>query len=91
MGRDGSHRSERRGDQWRCRRGLAHVRCTNAHRPMKASWGQIAVVIVIVCTLAIGLILLLSAIGLSTDIATVIAAALASAFVFDFVERRRAG
>jgi len=56
---------------------------------MKASWGRVAVMFVIVCALAIGLILLLSAVGLSPDIAKVIAAALASAFIYAFVARGR--
>ena len=56
---------------------------------MKASSGRVAVVLVIVCALAIGLILLLSAVGLSPDIAKVIGASMASAFMYTFVARGR--
>jgi hypothetical protein len=68
---------------------VQRARQTNAQRAIKASWWQIAGVLVIVCALAIGLILGLSAAGLSPEIAKVIGASLASAFMYAFVARGR--
>ena len=85
----GNDRREELNDHARCLRRLSHDRRTKAERAMKASWGRVAVVLVIVCALAIGLILLLSAVGLSPDIAKVIGASMASAFMYAFVARGR--
>lgn len=76
-------------DRGRGVRGPWHAHAASAERAVKASWGQVGVVLIIVCALAIGLVLLLSALGLSPDIAKVIGAALASAFMYSFVARGR--